>query len=85
MINQETNLSGGEDEVLLPVQTTATDSEKAQQPAVEIPIGHVLITALDANGVEIPGSGFFYPERSYQRFYADETRFSIKKKNFNHL
>ncbi|WP_276135019.1 hypothetical protein [Polluticoccus soli] len=80
MINEETNLTGGEDEVLLPLETAATNSEKAQQPAVEIPIGHVLIIALDGNGAEIPGSEFFYPERSYQRFYADESKFNVKKK-----
>jgi hypothetical protein len=79
MINEETNLEW-DDDVLQPAEVAATDSGKAQHAGIEIPIGHVLIVALDANGAEIPGSEFFYPERTYPRFYSDDTRFLIKKK-----
>ena len=79
MINEETTVTG-DDEVLHPVEIVATDSGKAQHADIEIPKGHVLIVGLDANGEEIAGSAFFYPERTYPRFYGDETKFLIKKK-----
>lgn len=65
---------------IAPISIAETSSPKAQQPEVEIPMGHVLIVALDANGEEIAGSAFFYPEKTYKRFYSNEAKFSVKKK-----
>jgi hypothetical protein len=65
---------------IAPISISETSSPKAQLPEVEIPAGHVLIVALDTNGEEITGSGFFYPEKTYKRFYSNETKFSVKKK-----
>jgi hypothetical protein len=65
---------------IAPISISETTSPKAQLPEVEIPAGHVLIVALDANGEEVAGSGFFYPEKTYKRFYSNETKFSVKKK-----
>lgn len=67
-------------ELLSPVAVTETDSEKAHAVTIEVPAGHVYIVALHADGTEKEGSGFFYPERSYQRIYGDETKYIVKKK-----
>jgi hypothetical protein len=67
-------------ETLQPVSITIAQSPKTQSIVIEVPAGHVLIVALHADGTEKEGSGFFYPEKSYQRFYGDETKFRIKKK-----
>lgn len=66
--------------VISPVEITTTDSPKAQQPDIEIPAGHVLVVALHEDGTDKEGSDFFYPEKSYSRFYSDEKKFRIKKK-----
>jgi hypothetical protein len=68
------------DVVITPVEVTTTESPKAQQTEIEVPAGHVLITALHPDGTEKENSAFFYPERSYKRFYGDETKFRVKKK-----
>jgi hypothetical protein len=74
-----------QEEVLLqPVEITVTSSPKAQPADIEIPPGHVLIIALHPDGTEIAGSEFFYPEKTYRRYYGDEAKFLVKK-NFNHL
>lgn len=69
-----------QEETLQPVSITIIQSPKAQQPEIEVPAGHVLVVALHADGTEKEGSDFFYPEKSYQHFYGDETKFRIKKK-----
>lgn len=80
MIHEHNDIPAPEEPVLQPEQVTVTDSAKAQLPEIDIPFGHVLVAALRPDGTEIEGSEFFYPERSYQRFYGDETKFSVKKK-----
>lgn len=65
---------------IAPISISETTSPKAQLPDLEIPPGHVLVVAVNAAGEEIAGSAFFYPEKSYKRFYGDEKKFSIKKK-----
>lgn len=67
-------------EVIDPVSVTNTDSAKAQGKTLEIPAGHVLIVSLNEDGTEKEHSEFFYPEKSYKRFYGDETKFTVKKK-----
>ncbi len=67
-------------EVLAPVSVSNTDSSKAQDVTLNIPAGHVYIVALNEDGTEKDHSGFFYPEKSYKRFYGDETKFMVKKK-----
>lgn len=67
-------------ELLTPVSVTATDSAIAKDATIEVPAGHVYIVALNPDGTEKENSGFFYPAKSYQRFYNDETKYSIKKK-----
>lgn len=76
------NISNEEDSVSMiqPVSVTDTDSPKAKELSVEVPAGHVYIVALNPDGTEKENSGFFYPERSYQRIYGDETKYSVKKK-----
>ncbi len=67
-------------ELLEPVSVTQTESEKAKELIIEVPPGHVYIVGLNADGTEKGNSGFFYPERNYQRIYGDKTKYSIKKK-----
>lgn len=67
-------------ETLEPLMVTASESEKAQAYEIDVPQGHVLIIAIDAEGQDMPGTEFFYPEKSYQRFYGDETKYRVKKK-----
>lgn len=75
-----------------------TDAPQALQPVsiaeeqlpeaateIEVPAGHVYIVALNADGTEKENSGFFYPEKSYLRYYGNEAKYSVKKKHFNHL
>lgn len=71
------------------IETPATIAPKSVQPTqnvtihekeVAVPDGHVLIVALDADGQEKPNSSFFYPEKSYQRFFSDTAKFAVKKK-----
>lgn len=76
--NQQEHTPGKD--ILQPVSIAITGSPKTQQPGIAIPAGHVLIVALHADGTEKEGSEFFYPEKSYSRFYGDETKFRIKKK-----
>ncbi len=67
-------------ELLEPVSVIQTESGKAQKLTIEVPPGHVYIVGLHPDGTEKEGSGFFYPERSYQRIYGDKTKYSVKKK-----
>jgi hypothetical protein len=67
-------------ELLAPVSVTQTESEKAKEMTIDVPPGHVYIVGLNADGTEKEGSGFFYPERSYQRIYGDKTKYLVKKK-----
>lgn len=63
-----------------PRTVTKVDIPKVQPEAsVQVPPGHVWIVDVDENGNEV-GKGFFYPEKSYKRFYSDETKFRVKKK-----
>jgi len=74
------NLQGPGEDVLQPVSVTTAQVPQTQLPEIEVPAGHVLVVALLPDGSEREGSEFFYPEKSYQRFYGDETKFRIKKK-----
>lgn len=67
-------------ELLQPVSVVETESEKAKELTINVPPGHVYIVGLNPDGTEKEGSGFFYPERSYQRIYGDKTKYSVKKK-----
>jgi len=67
-------------ELLEPVSVTQTESGKAKEQSINLPPGHVYIVGLHPDGTEKEGSGFFYPERSYQRIYGDTTKYSVKKK-----
>jgi hypothetical protein len=69
-----------EEELLQPVEIIVTSSPKAQPVDIEVPPGHVLIIALHQDGTEIAGSEFFYPEKTYRRYYSDEAKFLVKKK-----
>ena len=66
--------------VIEPISITKTDAPQSQAVDVIVPAGHVLLVALDADGNEKAGSEFFYSEKSYKRFYGDETKFRVKKK-----
>ncbi|RYE25459.1 MAG: hypothetical protein EOP51_04030 [Sphingobacteriales bacterium] len=66
--------------VIEPVSITQTDTAAARVTEIEVPAGHVLLVAIDANGNDVAGSDFFYAEKSYKRFYGDETKFRVKKK-----
>lgn len=63
-------------EVLDPVSVETT----TDQHSISVPPGHVYILALNEDGTEKKGSGFFYPEKTYRRFYSDETKYTVKKK-----
>lgn len=63
-----------------PKSVTPTQNITIHEKEVDVPDGHVLIVALDANGQEKPDSSFFYPEKSYQRFFSDTSKFAVKKK-----
>ena len=75
-------ISPGEDSVdrIQPISVTCTDSPKAKELSVAVPAGYVYIVALNPDGTEKENSGFFYPDRSYQRIYGDATKYSVKKK-----
>ncbi|HEY9176796.1 MAG TPA: hypothetical protein VIN07_03855 [Flavipsychrobacter sp.] len=77
---RKTNENSSAPESLAPVSVTQTESEKAKELNIDVPPGHVYIVGLNVDGTEKEGSGFFYPEKSYQRIYGDETKYSIKKK-----
>ena len=68
------------EDVLLPVSVENTSSTKAQEVSIDVPPGHVYIVGLHEDGTEREGSGFFYPESSYKRFYSNEAKYSVKKK-----
>jgi hypothetical protein len=51
------------------------------QQEIEVPYGYVLLVALNTDGTEKPASEFFYPEKSYRKYYGDETKFKVKTKN----
>lgn len=71
-------------QLLQPV--TITEEQLPDAAAeIEVPAGQVYIVALNADGTEKENSGFFYPERSYLRYYGNEAKYSVKKKHFNHL
>lgn len=67
-------------EMLEPVSVAQTESAKAKELSINAPPGHVYIVGLYPDGTEKEGSGFFYPERNYQRIYGDKTKYSVKKK-----
>lgn len=67
-------------EVLEPISVLEANVPKTKEAQVNVPAGHVYIVALNADGTEKEHSGFFYPEKSYKRFYGDETKYSVKKK-----
>lgn len=75
----EETIQTASEPVIAPVTVENIDAVQAQPATVEIPQGHVLIVAIK-NGEEVPGSGFFYPEKSYKKYYGDESKFSVKKK-----
>lgn len=66
--------------VIAPVSITTTDAPQSQPIELVVPAGHVLLVALDAEGNEKAGTEFFYAEKSYRKFYGDETKFRVKKK-----
>ena len=66
--------------VIEPVSIATTDVPQSQPIEIVVPAGHVLLVALDAEGNEKAGSEFFYAEKSYKKFYSDETKFRVKKK-----
>lgn len=66
-------------EPLTPVKVEKMTVTKAE-PEITVPDGYVYIVSVDANGNEKPNSGFFYPEKKYQRYYGDTTKFQVKKK-----
>lgn len=66
--------------VVEPVKVTVTENTSIHEKSIDVPDGHVMLVSLDADGEELPGSHFFYPERSYKRFYGDESKFKVKKK-----
>ena len=67
-------------EILQPVAVEAIEVVTVKPVEIEVPPGHVYIVALNADGTEQEGSGFFYPERSYKRIYGNEAKYSVKKK-----
>jgi hypothetical protein len=66
-------------DILEPIMVIATDSPIAK-PELEVPPGYVLLVALNEDGTDKEGSEFFYPEKSYKRYYSDETKYRLKKK-----
>jgi hypothetical protein len=64
--------------IIEPVAVLQTTLPLAEHE-VNVPEGYVLLTALNPDGTDIPGSDFFYPETKYKRFFGDETKFRIKK------
>lgn len=79
---KKTEMPAGNDQqvAVAPVSVTETDSLKAKETTLTVPPGHVMIVALNTDGTEKEGSEFFYPEKSYKRFYGDETKYAVKKK-----
>lgn len=77
---RKTNENSSPPELLAPVSVTQTESEKAKELTIDVPPGHVYIVGLNTDGTEKEGSGFFYPERNYQRIYRDKTKYLVKKK-----
>lgn len=65
--------------VIEPITVIQTEIPVTGQE-VAVPEGYVLLTALNPDGTDIPGSDFFYPGTKYKRFFGDETKFRIKKK-----
>jgi hypothetical protein len=66
--------------VIRPITVTATENPNSvHEDYIEVPKGHVYIVSVK-DGEEIAGSGFFYPEKSYTRFYSDTNKFLVKKK-----
>lgn len=78
--HNETHREEQAPEMLQPVSVEETDAPPVKEALVNVPPGHVYIVALNADGTEKEHSGFFYPEKSYKRFYSDETKYSVKKK-----
>lgn len=77
---KKTNAEEQQPEVLAPVSVTETSSAKAKEVGVDVPAGYVYIVGLNEDGTEKENSGFFYPEKSYQKIYGDETKYLVKKK-----
>ena len=67
--------------VIAPVSVTEADIIVVQQEALSIPQGYVLLVALQEDGTDKPNSEFFYPEKSYRKYYGDETKFRVKAVN----
>jgi len=66
-------------DILQPIQVITAEVPQAQ-PEIEVPPGYVLLVALNEDGTDIPNSEFFYPEKSYKRFYSNEQKYRVKKK-----
>lgn len=66
-------------DILEPIMVIATDAPQAK-PEIEVPADYVLLVALNEDGTDKEGSEFFYPEKSYKRFYSDESKYRLKKK-----
>ena len=64
--------------VIVPVSVTEADILVVEQEAISIPHGYVLLVALLEDGTDKPHSEFFYPEKSYRKYYSDETKFRVK-------
>ncbi len=66
-------------DILEPILVIAADVPQAK-PEIEVPGGYVLLVALNEDGTDKEGSEFFYPEKSYKRYYSDEAKYRLKKK-----
>lgn len=65
--------------VIVPVRVEQTAVTTQQE--LQVPPGYVLLVALNLDGTEKPQSEFFYPEKSYRKYYGDENKFSVKTKS----
>ncbi|MBS1771522.1 MAG: hypothetical protein JST82_01590 [Bacteroidetes bacterium] len=69
-----------QEEVIVPVTIEQTIVAPALQ-ILDVPQGYVLLVSLQTDGSDKQGSEFFYPERSYRKYYGDETKFRVKAIN----
>ena len=77
--NETLNENNPLPDILQPIQVITAEVPQAQTE-IEVPHGYVLLVALNEDGTDIPNSEFFYPEKSYKRFYGNEQKYKVKKK-----
>ena len=77
--NETLNENNPLPDILQPIQVI-TAKVPQMQPEIEVPQGYVLLVALNEDGTEMSNSEFFYPEKTYKRFYGNEQKYRVKKK-----